>query len=50
MEMADGGPQPAEGTAEVGEADTSIDQGGGWFPGLGPDILVRGVVGLAIWI
>ena len=43
--LAGGGPQPAEGMAEVGEADAGLEQGGGGCPDLGTDILGGGAVG-----
>ena len=33
LQLVGGGPQPAEGMAEVGEADAGFEQGGGRMPG-----------------
>ena len=50
LQLVGGGPQPAEGMAEVGEADAGFEQGGGGCLELGPDILGGSSVGTVVQV
>ena len=48
--LARGGQQPLESMAEVGAADSAVDQGGCGFLYLGTDLPFGGSVGYIVWV